>query len=128
MSSSDRKEGLEAGLREHERHRTSLSPIPFPADFRYEIRAPLGEGVTARVFRAWDRELKRAVALKVLRDSFARSADARERFRREAEAVARLAHPHVVAIHDAGEHEGNPYLVMELVEGRPLSEILREKA
>src|SRR5262245_61932061 len=110
MSSSGRNDGLEDGLREHERDRATRRPAPFADHPRYEVRGPLGEGATSVVLRAWDRELKRTVALKVLRDSLALQADARERFRREAEAAARLIHPHVVAVHDAGEHDGKLYL------------------
>jgi hypothetical protein len=91
---------------------------------RYAIRERLGEGATAVVYRAWDRQLGRAVALKLLRETV--DPHARERFRREAQAAAGLAHPNVVAVHDAGEAEGRLYLVLELVEGRPLGELLRE--
>jgi serine/threonine protein kinase/beta-glucanase (GH16 family) len=94
---------------------------------RYETRERLGEGTTAIVFRAWDRDLKRFVALKVLREVAGLSPIARERFRREAEAAAGLTHPNVVTLHDAGETpEGQLYLVLELVEGRSLKEYLSE--
>ena len=91
---------------------------------RYEIEGKLGEGATAVVYRAWDRELRRAVALKVLKMKSAMSEIARHRFQREATAAASLAHPNVVTIFDAGEHQGQPYLVLELVEGRPLPELI----
>ena len=93
---------------------------------RYEVRGRLGEGATAVVYRAWDRTLNRWVALKVLREVSSLSEVARERFHREARAAAGLAHPNVVAVHDAGEAEGRLYIVLELVEGRPLSRILEE--
>jgi serine/threonine-protein kinase len=92
---------------------------------RYELRGLLGEGTSARVHRAWDRELKREVALKVLRDAGSFTPVARERFRREAQAAARVAHPNAVAVYDAGEHDGTLYLVMELVEGKSLQELPR---
>jgi serine/threonine protein kinase len=98
-----------------------LRERPLPEIPRYEIRALLGEGASASVYRAWDRELGREVALKVLRGG--RSG---ERFRREARAVAALSHPNVVAVHDAGEADGRLYLVLELVEGGPLRTRLRE--
>jgi tRNA A-37 threonylcarbamoyl transferase component Bud32 len=95
---------------------------------RYEIRDRLGEGATAIVYSAWDRELKRPVALKVLKDTAGMSAIARERFHREARAAAGLGHPNVVTVYDAGEKDGRLYLVLELVEGRPLGQILQEGA
>jgi tRNA A-37 threonylcarbamoyl transferase component Bud32/tetratricopeptide (TPR) repeat protein len=93
---------------------------------RYEIRARLGEGSTAMVYNAWDRELKRPVALKVLRESSSFSDVARQRFRREAQAAAGLRHPNVVTVYDAGEHEGRLFLVMELVEGRTLGKAMQD--
>lgn len=109
-------------LSEHERTAPAAEPVPeLP---RYEILAPLGEGATALVYRAFDSELKRTVALKVLRPRALLSDIARQRFRREAETAAGLSHPNLVAVYDVGEAEGRPYLVMELVEGRPLNVIL----
>jgi predicted Ser/Thr protein kinase len=93
---------------------------------RYEVRERLGEGASAVVYRAWDRQLNRPVALKVLRDLAGLSETARERFHREARAAAGLSHPNVVTVHDAGDQGGRLYLVMELVEGRALNEVLRE--
>jgi serine/threonine protein kinase len=94
---------------------------------RYEIRARLGEGSTAMVYNAWDRELKRPVALKVLRESSSFSDVARQRFRREAQAAAGLRHPNVVTVYDAGQHEGRLFLAMELVEGRTLGKVMRDE-
>jgi serine/threonine-protein kinase len=91
---------------------------------RYEVLERLGEGATAVVYRALDRELHRPVALKVPRQAVGLSEESRQRFRREAQAAAGLSHPHVVMIYDAGEEGGQLYLVMELVEGRPLSDLL----
>lgn len=104
----------------------SSSLIDLPTIPRYEILERLGEGSSAVIFRAMDRELRRPVALKIQRPGPARSEVGRERFRREAQTVAGLAHPHIVMIHDAGEAGGHAYLVMELVEGRPLSALLAE--
>jgi serine/threonine-protein kinase len=98
----------------------------FPTLSRFEIRRCIGEGASAVVYGAWDRELRRNVALKVLRNSVGLSTVARERFRREAQATAGLVHPNVVVVHDAGEENGQLYLLMELVEGRPLSEKLKD--
>jgi serine/threonine-protein kinase len=93
---------------------------------RYEIQECLGEGASAVVYRAWDRELKRPVALKALRAAAGMSSIARSRFKREATAAANLFHPHVVTVYDAAEEDGRPYLVMELIEGRTLLSILAE--
>jgi tetratricopeptide (TPR) repeat protein/tRNA A-37 threonylcarbamoyl transferase component Bud32 len=94
---------------------------------RYEILERLGQGSTAIVYRARDRELHRLVALKVLHEATGFSEIARQRFRRESQAAASLAHPRVITVYDAGETEGRLYLVMELVEGRSLSDILVKK-
>jgi serine/threonine protein kinase len=114
--------GALAGLLE-ERNRPSMG---FPSFPRFEIRTCIGEGASAIVYAAWDRELHRLVALKVLRHGIGLSEIARERFRREAQATAGLTHPHVVTVYDAGEANGQFYLVMELIEGRPFSEKLKE--
>ena len=95
---------------------------------RYEVRERIGEGATAVVYRAWDRQLQRPVALKVLRDTLGMSELARQRFRREAQSAAGLSHPNIVTVHDAGEADGRLYLVMELVEGRGLNDLLRDRA
>ncbi len=94
---------------------------------RYEIRERLGEGTSAVVHRAWDRQLQRPVAIKILRDAMVVSDVARQRFQREAQAAAGISHPNIVTVHDAGEADGRPYLVMELVEGRGLNEILKQR-
>jgi serine/threonine protein kinase/lipoprotein NlpI len=91
---------------------------------RYEIHEAVGEGATAIVYRAWDRQLARPVAIKVLRETTGFSELARSRFRREAQAAAALSHPNVVAVHDSGEADGLLYIVMEYVEGRSLTDVL----
>jgi serine/threonine-protein kinase len=91
---------------------------------RYEIQSLLGEGGMGCVYRAWDRELKRTVAVKVLRDAVVETI--RERFRREGQAMAGVSHPNVVAVYDAGDEGGKPHLVMELVDGKPLNAFMRE--
>jgi tRNA A-37 threonylcarbamoyl transferase component Bud32 len=94
---------------------------------RYEIRSRLGEGATAIVYGAWDRELRRPVALKVLREGSGWSDLQRQRFEREAQTAASLSHPNVVTVYDVGEAQGRLYLVMELVEGKPLSQVFQEQ-
>ena len=92
---------------------------------QYEIRGVLGQGGMGVVYRAFDPALRREVALKVLRTD---SDDQRERFRREARIVARLQHPNIVAIYAVGEHEGQPFIAMEYIDGEPLSEGIRRRA
>jgi serine/threonine protein kinase/Tol biopolymer transport system component len=91
----------------------------------YEITALLGEGGMGRVFRAHDTRLKRDVAIKVLPEEFAVDAERTVRFRREAEALAALNHPHIAAIHDVFESAGCQFLVLELVDGETLAERIR---
>ena len=92
---------------------------------RYELRALIGRGGSGVVYEGVDRLLNRTVAVKVLGTDL----DAAEagRVRREARAVARLAHPGIVAVHDVGEADGRPYLVMEFVAGRALSAELQSR-
>ena len=91
---------------------------------RYELRGLLGRGGMGEVWRAWDPALGREVALKLLLRGHVR-ADLSERFRREAEALARVQHPHVIRVHDAGVHAGRAYLVLELIQGASLEDSLQ---
>jgi serine/threonine-protein kinase len=119
-------------LSEHERTRSAVPgagsslPTEAPKLSRFEIVQGIGQGATAVVYRARDRRLNRTVAVKVLREGAGVNEIVRERFRREAQAAAGLAHPNVVTVFDAGEEEGRSYLVMELVEGRPLDALLKD--
>ena len=90
----------------------------------YEIVAPVGAGGMGEVYRAKDARLGRDVAIKVLPTSVADDPDRRARFEREAQAVAALSHPNVIAIFDTGVHEGRLYVVMELLAGQTLRERL----
>jgi serine/threonine-protein kinase len=89
----------------------------------YEVQAVLGRGGAGVVFKARHLALKRAVAIKMLAVSHFRPED-RDRFRAEAEAVARLQHPNIVQIHEIGEADGGPFLAFEFVEGGSLAERL----
>jgi tRNA A-37 threonylcarbamoyl transferase component Bud32 len=100
------------------------APGETPPLSRFDIQGPLGHGATSTVYRARDRVLGRPVALKVLREVASRGEVARERFRREARTAAKLSHPNLVTVFDAGEENGWAFLVMELIEGHPLSECL----
>ncbi|MBV8882309.1 MAG: protein kinase [Planctomycetaceae bacterium] len=91
---------------------------------RYEVRERIGEGATAVVYKAWDRELKRLVALKVLKESKGLLEVARQRFRRESQVAAGLSHPNIVPVYDVGEDNGRLFIVMELVEGRTMGDLL----
>ena len=83
---------------------------------RYKIVRRIGSGGMGTVYAALDPTLDRTIALKVLHDKV-ESADAEQRLLREAQAMARLSHPNVVAVHDAGMKDGRPYVAMELVDG-----------
>src|SRR5919202_5705826 len=96
-------------------------------DGRYRAQKRLGSGGMAEVWCAEDEVLGRRVALKLLGGRFAEDGDFRERFRREAQAAAGLAHPNIVGIFDRGDWDGTPYIAMELVEGRTLKELVRER-
>ncbi|KAA0075791.1 serine/threonine protein kinase [Mycolicibacterium sp. P9-64] len=89
---------------------------------RYELRGVLGRGGMAEVRDGWDTRLGRAVAIKLLHPGFSRDPDSRLRFRAEARSAASLTHPNIVAVHDYGEHEGTPYIVMERLPGRTLDD------
>src|SRR5581483_6509092 len=96
--------------------------LPTPAG--YEIVERRGRGGIGVVYKARDLRLKRVVALKMLLTGVEASAEERARLRAEAEAVACLQHPNIVQIHEIGEHDGCPFLVLEFVEGASLAERL----
>ena len=83
---------------------------------RYQVLGELGHGAMGTVYRGRDEKLDRDVAVKVMSKGVT-DADARARFRREARAAARLQHPNIVVIYELGEHEGAPFMVLELLEG-----------
>jgi serine/threonine-protein kinase len=89
---------------------------------RYRLEAKLGSGGMSTVYLARDTTLDRDVAVKVMHREMSEQADQLERFRQEARAVAKLSHPNVVAVIDAGEDGGFPYIVFEYVEGETLKQ------
>jgi tetratricopeptide (TPR) repeat protein len=97
---------------------------------RFVVLDVVGGGGMGIVYRAYDADLDRGVALKFVRPDLggdAAAGEGGERLRREAQALARLAHPNVVAIHEVGTHEGATYLAMELVDGQTLTAWLEER-
>lgn len=93
---------------------------------RYELIEKIGDGGMAVVYKAKDRLLNRYVAVKILRPEFTRDAQFIESFRKESQAAAGLQNPNIVNVYDVGK-EGNIYfIVMELIDGRPLSDIIEE--
>jgi hypothetical protein len=103
-----------------------LSPRLPCAFGNFELQEELGRGGMGVVYKAWDRALGRHVALKmILRGAHATPTDL-ARFRLEAGAAAGLNHPNIVPIYQVGEHDGQPFFVMKLVEGRTLSSLVKQ--
>jgi len=94
---------------------------------RYELYEQIGGGGMAVVYRAMDTALGRPVAVKMLRSQYVNDEELVERFRQEAQSVAKLAHPNIVNIYDVGIADGEDYIVMEYVDGPTLKEIIRER-
>jgi serine/threonine protein kinase len=138
--------GSRTSLRAKQRHRTALtahiasdSTMPtmtgkaaLTPQRRYHTRELLGRGGMSEVYRGFDVQLRRRVAIKRLRSDFSNNSAFRARFNREAQSAGRLSHSAIVAIYDTGEdHDATgpsiPFIVMELVEGRTLRQVLREE-
>ena len=95
---------------------------------RYEILSELGRGTSGVVYKAHDPKLDRLVAMKILRPELVSLEESgvglRQRFHQEAVAAGRLTHPAIIAVHDVGEAEGRPFIVMEYIEGGTLADLL----
>lgn len=105
-------------------------PIPEPMPERiggYEVLSLIGSGAMGRVYLAHDAQLGRRVAVKVMNPAKARDAVARRMFIRESRAAAAVEHPHVMTIHQVGEHHGLPFIVMQYLQGRTLAELHRAR-
>ena len=92
---------------------------------RYALVKPLGSGGMAHVWLGRDQLLNRTVAIKILREEYTRKPDFQERFRHEAQAIARLSHPNLVTVYDFGVHDGCYFMIMEYIEGEDLKTFLR---
>jgi serine/threonine-protein kinase len=93
-------------------------------DGRYELEQLVGTGGMSSVYRAHDRMLERKVALKILHQRYGEDAEYLERFRREARAVAQLAHPNIVTVIDRGDDQGRQFIVFEYVDGDNLKQVV----
>ncbi len=93
---------------------------------RYRIERELGRGSMSIVYEAFDPHINRHLAVKVLRERYARDLKSRQRFLREARSAGGLSHANIVTVFDVGQHEGLPYLVMERLKGQSLEEYLDE--
>jgi eukaryotic-like serine/threonine-protein kinase len=102
--------------------RPSSSMIGTVLSERYRLEAKLGSGGMSTVYLARDDTLDRPVAVKVMHREMSEQADQLQRFRQEARAVAKLSHPNVVSVIDAGEDGGHPYIVFEYVKGETLKQ------
>ena len=92
---------------------------------RYQIREAIGEGAMAKVFKAYDPEINRTLAIKVLKSQLRGDSEYHVRFLREAKGAGVLSHPNIVTVFDVGDEGGHPYIAMELVEGPTLSDLVQ---
>src|SRR5437868_9145007 len=91
---------------------------------KYDVVEVLGKGGMGIVYKATDSRIGRMVAIKMMTGGFAENPDLLKRFYREAKSTGMLQHPNIVIVYDLGDHEGNPYLVMEFLDGEPLDKII----
>jgi eukaryotic-like serine/threonine-protein kinase len=94
---------------------------------RYKVQEKIGEGAMADVYRAYDPSINRTLAIKVLKNEFLQDEEYAGRFLREAKAAGALSHPNIVTIFDVGEVSGHPFIVMELLDGKPLDKLMSER-
>ena len=94
---------------------------------RYQVRELLGEGAMAKVFKAYDPDIDRELAIKFLKSQLRGDSEYHTRFLREAKGAGVLSHPNIVTVYDVGDDGGHPYIAMELIEGGSLSDLLQGK-
>lgn len=94
---------------------------------RFHLIEEIGEGAMSIVYKAFDPEINRTLAIKLLRGEVARNSEYRYRFLQEAKAAGKLTHPNIVTIFDVGEVEQGPYIAMEFLEGRTLEQMMESK-
>lgn len=94
---------------------------------RYELIEKIGDGGMAVVYKSRDKLLNRFVAIKILKPEYTKDIKFIESFRRESQSAASMSHPHIVNIYDVGREGNINYIVMELIEGKPLSSLIKEK-
>ena len=104
-----------------------LSGVPGVLAGRYRLLGSVGQGGMADVQRAYDQQLDREVAVKILHARYSDDRSFLLRFRREAQSAASLNHPNIVSVYDAGDADGRPFIVMELVRGRSLRDLTRSE-
>src|SRR5262249_35057298 len=119
------------GLRGLDRWLSPAPAAPRPGGLAipgYELLEEIGRGGMGVVYRARQVALDRVVAVKMILPRGPLEERERQRFRTEAETVARLAHPNIVQVYEVGEHDGRPYLVLEYVRGTSLDRFLADRA
>src|SRR5262249_39334809 len=118
---------LRGGLRPSPRNARPLHPMTALIAGRYELRSRISKGGMGAVWRAYDRRLRRDVAVKLRHTWIAENEELRRRFAREARVLAPLENEHIVRLYDHGEDGETPFLVMELVDGANLGEAARNR-
>ena len=94
---------------------------------KYEVVDVLGKGGMGVVYKATDPRIGRLVAIKMMTGGFAENPDLLKRFYREAQSTGMLQHPNIVIVYDLGDQEGNPYLVMEYLQGEALDRLIASR-
>ena len=119
------RRGIGSGPRQRQERGITLAEIGSVLGGRYRLVELLGQGGMATIYRATDAQLGRDVAVKILRPEYGRDPDFVSRFRMEAQSVASLSSPNVVAVHDFGMDPVGPFIVMDYVDGEDLATLLR---
>lgn len=109
---------------------TDASGPAVGSDFgpRYHIEALLGEGGMGRVYKAYDRELNRTIAIKIMRAGMIADPNALNRFKQELVLASKISHKHILRIHDLGEVNGHKFITMAYVEGHDLAQVIRQNS